>query len=311
MMTHHSSIQHSHFRVTLVGTGALGTSLARELVAKGYKFLALINRTLSDAETLAKELDIAIASDNLEHIPQETNLLLLAINDAAITSVSERIATLKLGFKNLAVVHFSGALTDEALKPLAEKQAITIALHPFQTFTRHSKQNLSERFKCYFGLQATELEGVEVGKKIAHDLGGKVMLIPKDAKTLYHIAGVMVSNYLVTLTSLATEVFAGLGLKPDEAFKVFEPIMHSTLLNMRESNDVREALSGPIERGDAATLRRHLRELSEQLPHIVPVYVALAIETVRVAIHKGSISQSEAAEILDALETFAKREASA
>ncbi|MFN3394342.1 MAG: DUF2520 domain-containing protein, partial [Candidatus Thermochlorobacter sp.] len=93
--------------------------------------------------------------------------------------------------------------------------------------------------------------------------------------------------------------------------KVFEPIMHSTLLNMRESNDVREALSGPIERGDAATLRRHLRELSEQLPHIVPVYVALAIETVRVAIHKGSISQSEAAEILDALETFAKREASA
>lgn len=310
-MTHHASIQHSHFRVTLVGTGALGASLARELVAKGYKFLALINRTLSDAESLAKELSIPIASDNLELIPQETNLLLLAINDAAITSVSERIASLKLGFKNLAVVHFSGALTDEALKPLAEKQAITIALHPFQTFTRHSKQNLSERFKCYFGLQATELEGVEVGKKIAHDLGGKVMLIPKDAKTLYHIAGVMVSNYLVTLTSLATEVFAGLGLKTDEAFKVFEPIMHSTLLNMRESNDVREALSGPIERGDAVTLQRHLRELSEQLPHIVPVYVALAVETVRVAIHKGSISQSEAAEILDALETFAKRETSA
>ncbi|MDW8464679.1 MAG: DUF2520 domain-containing protein [Chloroherpetonaceae bacterium] len=71
-----------------------------------------------------------------------------------------------------------------------------------------------------------------------------------------------------------------------------------------------DALSGPIERGDARTVRKHLRELAEQLPHILPVYVALAIETVRVAIHKGSISQTEAAEILDALEHFAKREAS-
>jgi len=311
MVTHHSTIRASQFKVTLVGTGALGSAIAKGLTAKGYKFLSLINRTRSDAESLAKELNIQHVSDSVEHIPEETNLLLLAVNDSAITPVSQRVASLRLGFKNLAAVHFSGALTDEALKPLAEKQVITLSLHPFQTFTRTSHQNISECFKCYFGLQATELEGIEIGKKLAHDLGGKVMMVPKEAKTLYHIAGVMVSNYLVTLTSLATEVFAGLGLKPSEAFSVFEPIMQSTLHNMRQASDLREALSGPIERGDAATVQRHLRELSEQLPHIVPVYVALAIETVRVAIHKGSIAQNEAAEILDALETFAKREASA
>lgn len=310
MLAHSSGLHTTHFRTTLVGSGALGTALAKAMSAKGYSFLAVINRTLASAQALATELSIPIASDQLTHIPQETNLLLLAVNDSSLPSVSETVASLRLGFKNLAVVHFSGALTDAVLKPLADKGAITIALHPFQTFTQADAQH-PDAFKCYFGLQATELEGVEIGKKLAHDLGGKVMIIPKDAKTLYHIAGVMVSNYLVTLTSLATEIFAGLGLKPDEAYRVFEPIMHSTMRHMHDASDLREALSGPIERGDTQTVQKHMKELSEQLPHILPTYVALAVETVRVAIHKGSISQTEAAEILDALENFANREADA
>ncbi|MDW8464678.1 MAG: DUF2520 domain-containing protein [Chloroherpetonaceae bacterium] len=238
MVTHRSHLHLSQFRVTLVGSGALGSALARAMSEKGYPFLAVINRTLASANLLAEALSIPLASDRLEHIPQETNLLLLAVNDGSLSSVSETIASLRLGFKNLAAIHFSGALTDEVLKPLADKGAITLSLHPFQTFTRNTSSH-AHLFKCYFGLQATELEGIEIGKKLAHDLGGKVMIIPKDAKTLYHIAGVMVSNYLVTLTSLATEIFAGLGIKPNEAYQVFEPIMQSTMLNMRHANDLR------------------------------------------------------------------------
>jgi len=313
MMSLPANFSVEDFRVTLVGAGALGSALATALHAKGYQFVSVINRTTADAQQLALSLGAPHYSDRLLDVPYETNLLLLAVNDGAIEDVAEKISELRLGFKTLIAIHFSGALSTDALKSLAAKGSITIAMHPFQTFTRqaHARPERPDLFKCYFGLQAPEIEGIEIGKKIAHDLGSKVMIVPKDAKTLYHIAGVMTSNYLVTLTSLAAEVFAGLGLQPKEAFKVFEPIMLATLDNMRHADDARESLSGPIERGDARTIQKHLNELSEQLPHMVPVYVALAIETVRVAIHKGSISQSEAADILDLLEDFARRETNA
>jgi predicted short-subunit dehydrogenase-like oxidoreductase (DUF2520 family) len=310
MVSSPSTINPKDFRVTLVGAGALGTALARTLHDAGYKFRCIINRTRTGAERLAATLGNVKASDSLADIPLDTNLLLLAVNDSSLADVAHSLSFSKLGFSRLTVVHFSGALTTDVLAPLAAKEAITIALHPFQTFDAPEK-SVGNPFKCYFGLQAGELEGVELGKRLAHDLGGRVMVVPKEAKTLYHASAVFASNYLVTLTSIASEILAALGLTHKDAIKVFEPIMLQTIENMKRADDAPDALSGPIERGDAATLKKHLTELAEQMPHLVPVYSALAIETVRVAIHKGSISQQQASALLTLLEEFTRRESSA
>ncbi|MDW8437176.1 MAG: DUF2520 domain-containing protein [Chloroherpetonaceae bacterium] len=297
------------FRVSLVGAGALGSALAKRLANAGYPFVSIVNRTLSDARRLADEIGVSTYSDNLSDLSPQTNLLLLAVSDHALESVAEAVSKLHLPFHRLTVAQFSGALTTDALGALVRKGAIALSLHPFQTFPKGiSEKEVEQSFKCYFGLQADELEGVEIGKKLAHDLGGKVMLVPKEAKTLYHIAGVMASNYLVTLASLSSEVFAALGLSPKDAAKVIEPIMRQTLSNIASAPTIADALTGPIERGDAKIIERHLRELSEQIPHLLPVYAALAIETARVAIHKGSISQNDASEILEMLETASRRE---
>ncbi len=297
------------FRVSLVGAGALGTAIARRLSSVGYRFLSVVNRTISDAQSLAGSLGVTEYSDTIDSVSPNTNLLLLTVSDSALQSVTEKLATLRLPFHHLTVVQFSGALTTDVLRPLSQKGAHTISLHPFQTFPKGiSSHDAESLFKCFFGLQSDELEGIEVGKKIAHDLGGKVMIVPKEAKTLYHIAGVMASNYLVTLASLSSEVFAALGLSPKDVAKIIEPIMRQTLNNIASAPTIADALTGPIERGDAQVIARHLRELSEQVPHLLPIYAAFAIETVRVAIHKGSISQSDASEILDMLEDITRRE---
>ncbi len=309
MLTVPNTLNTKDFRVSLVGAGALGSAIARRLSTIGYQFLSVINRTLSDAQTLAESLNHCVYSDTLEALPPNTNLLLLSVSDSALESVAATVSTLRLSFHRLTVVQFSGALTTDVLRPLSQKGALTLSLHPFQTFSKGLSASDSESlFKCFFGLQSDELEGIEVGKRIAHDLGGKVMIVPKEAKTLYHIAGVMASNYLVTLASLSSEIFAALGLSPKEVAKVIEPIMRQTLNNIVAAPTIADALTGPIERGDAQVVARHLRELSEQVPHLLPIYTAFAVETVRVAIHKGSISQSDASEILDMLEEVSRRE---
>lgn len=297
------------FRVSLVGAGALGNAVAKRLSSIGYRFLSVINRTMSDAQALAESLGVSEYSDTLDALSLNTNLLFLTVSDSALESVAETLSTLRLPFHHLTVVQFSGALTTDVLRPLSQKGAITLSLHPFQTFPKGlSALDAESLFKCFFGLQSDDLEGIDIGKKIAHDLGGRVMIVPKEAKTLYHIAGVMASNYLVTLASLSSEVFATLGLTPKEVAKIIEPIMHQTLNNIASAPTIADALTGPIERGDSQVIARHLRELSEQVPHLLPIYAAFAIETVRVAIHKGSISQSDASEILDMLEDISHRE---
>ncbi len=309
MLAAPNTLNITDFRVSLIGAGALGTAISKRLSSIGYRFLSVVNRTVTDAQTLAESLGVSEYSDRLDALSPNTNLLLLTVSDSALTMVAETLSTLRLPFHRLTVVQFSGALTTDVLRPLSQKGALTISLHPFQTFPKGlSTSDAESLFKCFFGLQSDELEGIEVGKKLAHDLGGKVMMVPKEAKTLYHIAGVMASNYLVTLASLSSEVFAALGLSPKEVAKVIEPIMRQTLNNIATAPTIADALTGPIERGDSQLVARHLRELSEQVPHLLPIYAALAIETVRVAIHKGSISQSDASEILDMLEEISRRE---
>lgn len=309
MLTAPNAINSKDVRVSLVGAGALGTAIAKRLSSVGYRFVSIINRTISDAQALATSLGVSEYSDTLDAISSNTNLLFLTVSDSALGSVAEKLSTLRLPFHHLTVVQFSGALTTDVLRPLSQKGALTISLHPFQTFPKGlSSHDAESLFKCFFGLQSDELEGIDVGKKLAHDLGGKVMIVPKEAKTLYHIAGIMASNYLVTLASLSSEVFATLGLSPKEVAKIIEPIMRQTLNNIATAPTIADALSGPIERGDSDVIARHLRELSEQVPHLVPIYAAFAVETVRVAIHKGSISQNDASKILDMLEEISRRE---
>lgn len=312
MIASTSLLKTSDFRIALIGAGTLGSAMAKGLAAKGYHFSAVINRTVGKAEKLAASVGAKVFADTVFAIPPDTNLVIIAAGAAEIPVIAKDLARCKLPFKNLYAVHVSGALTTDALQPLADRGASVLSLHPFQTFPQIGRNGKadgkSELFNCYFGLQAAEVEGLEIGKKLAHDLGGKVMLVPKDAKTLYHTAAVMMSNYLVTLTSVSAEIFGSLGLKPKEAFKVFEPIIQSTLANIKTGEDISDALTGPIERGDAGAVEKHLTELAEQMPHLIPTYAALAMETVRVAIRKGSITKSEAVEILDLLETFSRRE---
>jgi predicted short-subunit dehydrogenase-like oxidoreductase (DUF2520 family) len=89
---------------------------------------------------------------------------------------------------------------------------------------------------------------------------------------------------------------------------VFDSLIVSTLDAVKASSP-REALTGPIERGEVRTVRLHLRELNRTLPYLIPFYTVMGMETIRLAIKKGTLSTKQAGVLLEAMSGYVRKEA--
>jgi predicted short-subunit dehydrogenase-like oxidoreductase (DUF2520 family) len=167
-----------------------------------------------------------------------------------------------------------------------------------QSFLR---ERISSFSGIYIGVEG-DPEAVARAVWWAERLGARAVLVPPEAKGLYHIAGILASNYLIALLGVAQEVLAGLDVRGERAFALLQPLVRGALENAEALGDPERALSGPIRRGDVLTLQRHGQVLAERLPHLIPLYVAMGIETVRIAVRKGYLEPERAQAVLAELE---------
>jgi len=228
-------------------------------------------------------------------LPRITDLF-IAVPDGELASVA---ASLKApSWEGVWVAHMSGALTARELDSLRERGAITCSFHPMQSFLR---ERISSFSGIYIGVEG-DPEAVARAVWWAERLGARAVLVPPEAKGLYHIAGILASNYLIALLGVAQEVLAGLDVRGERAFALLQPLVRGALENAEALGDPERALSGPIRRGDVLTLQRHGQVLAERLPHLIPLYVAMGIETVRIAVRKGYLEPERAQAVLAELE---------
>ncbi|MCK6603085.1 MAG: DUF2520 domain-containing protein [Bacteroidetes bacterium] len=287
------------YRISIFGAGRLGSTLARHLHSLGNSPFSLISGSVSWLELLAADSHPVNISSRPDDLHRESNLIFLCVPDQELPSVVQQLANiLFFDWQNAVVVHCSGAQTAQVLQPLARLGAVTAAMHPIQTFP--TKTEPASRFSdIYWGIETAQANQKQI-RDLVHDLGGHPVLIPAQAKALYHLACVLSSNYLVTLVSLSSEVLAGCGLPREDAFKMMAPLISGTLESLGKQTP-EKALTGPIARGDSETIRKHVSELADQLPHLVPVYRSLASETVRLAVKKGTVSPASAASLMTVL----------
>lgn len=296
--------------LSFIGAGSVGTAFATALHDRGYRVGSVISSSIASAKRLASTVEAPIASDRLSDIALDSKVIFITTPDELITPTAEELAKLEaLDFPSKIFLHTSGALASDALLPVIEKGGHVLSLHPIQSFprglsTRHLAGRLS---KIYFAIEGDEA-GVAVGKKLARDLGGKTFLIQKDLKPLYHVACVVASNYLIALMSLLDELYGKLKFDNANFMDVFGDLITSTIDAVKGSSP-REALTGPIERGDVRTVRLHLRELNRTLPYLIPFYTVMGMETIRLAIKKGTLSTRQAANLLDAMSGYVRKEA--
>jgi len=284
--------------IACIGSGAMATALTQRLHARGHRVAAILSRSAGPAETLAAAVDAPVASTALAALPAEVRLVLCCVPDQAVYPVAETLSQLSHPWPACTVLHTAGALTSGVLAPVAEQGAGTLSFHPVQTFTAATPPSAFE------GIRIT-LEGdpdaVAVGQALATVLGGIPLTIAPEARTQLHLAASMASNFFVTLQALAADVGAAAGLDRGEAQALLHPLVAHTWANLQKQTP-EEALTGPIQRGDAETVAGHLAALQADLPGLLPAYVVLATETVRVAVRSGSLSHTAAQPLLDVLQ---------
>ena len=240
--------------IAVIGAGRLGSSLAVALDAAAYPTHAIASRDPASAEALAGRLgDWANAMTSAEAV-EASDLVFLTVPDAEIAPL---VASLSWR-KGQAVVHCSGALGLDVLAPATEAGAIAGCFHPLQTFP--SRDGESWRFEdVACGIEGAVPLGAAL-ELLAGDLGASVVRLEGVDRGLYHAAAVFSSNYTVAVAAAAQRAWTLAGLPTEQAQSALSPLQLAASRNVA-GNDLVDALTGPIARGDIATVERQLSAL--------------------------------------------------
>jgi predicted short-subunit dehydrogenase-like oxidoreductase (DUF2520 family) len=257
--------------VSIVGAGNLGTALALTLPSAGceVKFIATRrkNRTAVHTRALARKLNARLVELGKE--PLDTDLVWITVPDDSVAQVASQLAGAQ-DWKGRIVLHSSGALTSDELEPLRAKGGRVASVHPMMTFVRGP---VPEMAGVSFAVEGDRV-ATRAAKQIIERLGGKAFAIRKQNKVLYHAFGSFTSPLVIALMASLEQVALAAGVRKRDIKQVMLPLLLQTLRNYLYQ-DAGSAFSGPLARGDVATVRKHLNEL-KKVPEAREVYLALA-----------------------------------
>ena len=245
--------------LTVVGRGRVGRSLA----AAGQRAGARVR---------------LVSHDDVGSIP-DGSAVLLCVPDDEIAATAERLA---VGAGSL-VGHVSGATTLDALAAAAERGATTFSMHPLQTFADGETPVAGTPA----AIAGSGEESLAYSRRLAEALDMRPFEVPEENRAAYHAAAAMASNLLVALEESAAELMRSIGI--EGARELLAPLVLRTAANWAERGP--EALTGPIARGDRATVQRHRVAVAESAAELVRLYDVLAMRAEAMAwesVHGGS-----------------------
>ncbi|MEU4112931.1 DUF2520 domain-containing protein [Kitasatospora sp. NPDC028055] len=280
--------------VGVVGTGRVGPALGAALQLAGHTVVAA-SGVSSASRRRAESLLPGVRIVTPPQVMAAADLVLLTVPDDALADLVAGLAATGAVRPGQLLVHTSGAHGVGILEPATRAGALPLALHPAMTFTGTSV-DLARLAGCPFGVTAPE-ELRPVAEALVVEMGGEPEWVPEEVRPLYHTALAHGANHLVTLVAQAMDLLRTAGVA--EPGRMLGPLLGAALDNSLRSGDA--ALTGPVARGDAGTVRRHLAQLSTVSPDIPAAYRAMARATAQRALANGTIDDASAAALLDVL----------
>lgn len=294
--------------VGIIGMGHVGPVIGSALRAAGHVIVGVTASSEASRERADAMLP-GVPILEVQALVERCELVIIAIPDDEIGPLVEGLATLKAWQVGQLVVHLSGAHGVGVLAPAQSCGAITLAIHPAMTFTGTSV-DVARLVGTPFAVTAAA-PVLPIAQALVVEMGGEPVVIAEEARTLYHAALAHGANFLVTLLAQAQDMLRTAGVENPGDY--LRPLCEAAL--DRVLRDGSAGLSGPILRGDAGTIRAHMRALTDTRASSVGApetldfttaqsartYAHMTSQTVDMLVRKGSLSERAAAEILRAL----------
>jgi len=268
-------------RLAIIGPGKVGRTLAKLFhEAQVFAVGAIVARR---SETAADAADF-IGAGRVKGDPADADIILVSVPDPELESALARLALCDLK-PDTIIAHTSGARGLEAFASLTGLPVRCVCAHPVKAFSDPDRS-----VATFVGTMVTLDGEASAQAELAtafQAIGAQTLALPEGVdRTLYHAAIVFMANHLPTLIQAGLETFAQVGISREDGLSIAGPILRDTLEAVLERGPA-AALTGPVARGDAETVSRHLEKLAAADPDLAALYAALARATADLSAEKG------------------------
>jgi len=278
--------------IAIVGAGSLATFLAVALSDAGFTITEIIARATPRSRRHARALAAKVGAQtvNAHSAALDATLLWFCVPDreihgaasalaghlaaCAVTHKKNRVPN-KVPSKVRFAFHSSGALLSRELEPLRKAGIAVASVHPLMTFVAGTHPSLTP---VPFAMEGDHA-ATRVARQIVRKLGGESFSLPAARKAAYHAWATLTSPLLLAFLVTLEEAANAAGFTRKNARRQSLPIIRQTLANYSRLGPA-PSFSGPLVRGDADTVARHLAVLKKH-PGPREVYVALARAALR------------------------------
>lgn len=262
--------------IGIVGAGKVGASLGAYFINKGVAVTGFYDCLDGQALSVAERTGVRCYG-TLAEILSENEVIMVAVPDDRIAAVWERCRCFPIAGK--CFFHCSGVMGSEVFSGHADASVHVGSLHPVcAVSSRESEDVFSGKFFVLEGDQT----GLKMLKSLMMTTGNDYRVISTDQKTRYHAAAVASSNLFCALAEMAEDWMKDCGFDVQAAHEMLTPLMLGNMKHVAEQGAV-AALTGPVERGDAGTVAKHLAVLEGDDREI---YRLLSLRLVRIAQQK-------------------------
>jgi predicted short-subunit dehydrogenase-like oxidoreductase (DUF2520 family) len=269
--------------VAVIGLGRLGTSLARALAARGTPIAGFYDLDPRAAGRARRLLGRGRPASSAADAARPAEVVLICVPDRDVAAAAAELARAPFAWTGKIVLHTSGVHSSAVLAPLRRRGAATGSFHPAQSFARADTP--PARFLSIGVAVEGAPRAAAAARTLARRLGAVPFTLKAADKPRYHAACAVASNLFIPLFDLACALLEETGLPRRRAERVLLPLVEGTAANIRKAGR-ENALTGPISRGDAATIDLHLRTLRGSA-EAREIYLRLSRRALAIARERG------------------------
>jgi predicted short-subunit dehydrogenase-like oxidoreductase (DUF2520 family) len=240
-------------QISFIGAGRIATSLALAWSRQGAEVTAVASRSAPSAQRIASMIPGCRAVDAAE--AAAADIVFITTPDDQIGPVCASLAWRE----GQAVVHCSGATEVSVLEPAARAGALIGGFHPLQIFSDPMKAvDLLEG--SYAAIEGPPALDVQL-RRLAERLQMRVLGLPPGARPRYHAGGGFAASSMIAMLREAVDVWGSFGVSEQDALQALLPLARGTLATVASKGSLAASLAGPVSRGDAGVVSRHLDAL--------------------------------------------------